>query len=456
MRRPLTGRVSEAQLRRVPAIAVGVLLATVLVQRPLFAVEWGSTYLIRPWDIAWALFVVVTVPVLLVDGVDLRSWRQDLRTPLGLFSLFALLSVPSLAVTAATFGSSHFGDAAIRAGRFLGTAFVGFVLARYLLPTRRRALIVFVIGLSAVAGIWAFFAWIGVHTTVVLPTGPHELDISRAGGPFGNFFADPAGTGELADHWWAGLAAANDLGFWLAIAVGPACVLALLEWSGRRRPRPLALVGAAMVALVLGLAATHSREAWLAAFIGLGVSLWFQRARFQKRWTRVVVVTAPVLVVSLLLVVPSLRMRFFESFQPGTFSFETGPRARFDSWLDGLRWGWDRFPIGWGVGGIEEHSELFGHQSAENVFIQAWASMGVAGAALLIASCVVAVKTSAAALRRRPSNLAASFALSFFVVFVVHGMFGNTLTDPTIEILLGFALAVNLQLLRSEARWRGP
>jgi O-antigen ligase/polysaccharide polymerase Wzy-like membrane protein len=445
----------------VPAVLAVLLLATMLFQRPLLEVEWRGTFLVRAWDVVWLLFGIGAAVVMVRDRLDLHSLWRDLprfllKTPLGLFTLFAIASIPSLVVTAVTFGSSHFGDSVIRAGRFGGSAFIGIVLARYLTARSRHALSVFVIGLSAVSGLWAFLGWTTLHKIVPTPSGPQEFAATRGAGPFGNYFADHAGAGSFTDHWWVGATGANDMGFWLAMALGPACVIGLLEWTGRRRPRVLGLVAATVLALALGLAATHSREAWLAAIVGLAVSLWFQRARLRKQWIRAGLVGGFMLVVALFLAVPSLRTRLFESFQPGTFGFETGPRARADSWIDGLRWGWDRFPVGWGVGGIEEHPELFGHASSENVFIQAWASMGIVGAALLIGCFVLAIKTSAAALRRHPSDLAASLALSFFVVFVAHGTFGNTLTDPTIEILFGFALAVNLQLLRAEAPWRGP
>jgi hypothetical protein len=383
------------------------------------------------------------------------------RTPLGLFALWAAAASASLAVTEANFGASGFGDSVVRAGRFVGTAYVGVVLALYLSERGRRALTFFVCGLTSIAAIWALVAWLTVRMTVVDLTGVHETGVSRAAGPFGNYFANPSGphptasgAGDLADHSWVGAAGANDFGFWLAIALAPVCVLGLLEWSGRRRPAALALIAAALVALGLALAVTHSREAWLAALVGIAVSLWFQRSKFN-RLGRLALAGAALAIAVAFLAVPNLRSRLVETFQPGTFAFETGPRARLDSWSDGLGWGWERFPIGWGVGAIEEHPDRFGGASAENMFIQAWASMGVAGAVLLIGCFAVAIRTSAEAVRRRPSDVAAVFSLAFFVAFVVHGMLGNTLTDPTIEILLGFALAVNLQLI-GERRERSP
>jgi O-antigen ligase len=450
VRRSVARRVSGLTKRDVPIVLTALLLATVLFQRPLVQVEGGGgIFLVRSWDVLWLLAVVASAVVVLSDGVDLRqAWsvaRRGLRTPLGLFSLFAAASVLSLAVTAATFGSSHFGDSVIRAGRFVAAAFLGAVLARYLTERKRNALIVLVLGLAATAGLWAFLDWLTLTRTVATPAGSLEAGVARAAGPFGNYFSEG---GSATDHWWVGAAGANGLGFWLAVALGPMVVAGAAEWAGRRRPKVLGAVAAGSVALALGLAATHSRESWLAALVGLAALAWFQRASLKERWLRVAIVAGMALVVALFAAIPSLRTRLFESFQPGTFGFETGPRARLDSWVDGLQWGWDRFPIGWGVGGIEEHAELFGHQSAENMFIQAWASMGVVGAALLIACCVQGLRTSAAAVRRRPASLAASFSLAFFAVFVAHGMFGNTIADPTIEALLALALGVNLQLIR--------
>ncbi len=439
MRQSLSARARNLRRADVPVILAGLLLATMLFQRPLVQLEWRGTFLIRSWDVLWLVFAIGSAIVMFRDRVDLRAaWRGLpaflFKTPLGLFTLFALAAIPSLAVTAVTFGSSHFGDAAIRAGRFAGAAFVGIVLVRYLTARTRHALTVFALGISAVAGLWAFLAWVTLRRDIPLAGGGvHEITIGRGAGPFGNYFNGFPGQLDQRDHWWVGAAGANDLGFWLAMALGPVCVLALTEWLGQRRPRVLALTSAAVIALALGLAATHSREGWLAALVGLGVLAWFQRARVGNRWLRRLVLAAPALVIAVFLVVPSLRTRLTESFQPGTFGFQTGPRARLDSWHQGLQWGWDRFPIGWGVGGIEEHPELFGGATAENVFIQAWASMGIVGAGLLIGCFALAIRTGVAALRRNPGDLAANFALSFFVVFVAQGMLGNTLTDPTVE-----------------------
>jgi hypothetical protein len=453
MRRSVRARVSGLRRHDVPALLGALLLATVLVQRPLLQIEGaGGTFLVRSWDIMWVLFGIGAIVVVAADRIDIRATlsalRRGIRTPLGVFSLFAAASIPSLAVTYATFGSSHFGDSVIRAGRFVGVAFVGVVLAVYMTPRVRHALVVLVIGLSAVAGLWAFLAWTTLTRVLPTPSGRLEFGITRGAGPFGNYFGDYPGQGSTRDHWWVGAAGANDLGFWLAVCVGPALVIAAFEWSGARRRWVLALAAVALACLGLGLAATHSRESWFAALIGLATIIWYQRSSFEGRRLRVALVGALGMGAALFLLVPSLRTRLFESFQPGTFGFETGPVARFHSWVDGLQWGWDRFPIGWGVGGIEEHPELFGHQSAENVFIQAWASMGVVGAALLIACCVLAVRSSARAVQRGPSDLSANFSLAFFAVFVAHGMLGNTIAEPTIEALLGLALAVNLQLLR--------
>src|SRR5439155_27063809 len=133
--------------------------------------------------------------------------------------------------------------------------FLGVVLSRVLSERSTRLLVVLVIGVSALAAGWAFLAWVGFHKTVMVHGHPQEVGITRGGGPFGNYYAN-----RSSDHWWVGQAATNNLGLWIAVALGPALALGFSEWFARRRVWILALGAAAIVTLVLGLAATYSRE----------------------------------------------------------------------------------------------------------------------------------------------------------------------------------------------------
>jgi len=172
------------------------------------------------------------------------------------------------------------------------------------------------------------------------------------------------------------------------------------------------------------------------------VVLWLQLPRIGTRLWRVVAISLPLMAIATVLLVPSLNARVADTFRPGTFAFESGPQARFDAWGDGLEWTFDRFPIGWGLGEIEENPRYFGSTTAENVFLQVAATVGIAGAVALVLVLLSGIREGRERLRTSDRGASAYFPFAFFVAFAVHGMFGNSLGDPSAQILLGLAMGL--------------
>lgn len=143
--------------------------------------------------------------------------------------------------------------------------------------------------------------------------------------------------------------------------------------------RPQTIAELLLLGVVLaGLVATHSRESWLACGAATVVVLCLQLSGGRRRLWRLVAVALPAMVIAIVLLVPSLNARVADTFRPGTFAYQSGPQARIDAWRDGIDWTLQRFPIGWGLGEIEENPRYFGSTTAENVFLQVAATVGVA------------------------------------------------------------------------------
>ena len=425
---PARRRVAGAlvALRREPVLACALLLiATMLVQRPLLEVRGsGASLLIRSWDLAWLLLAVVALPMLVARRAEVRAAVWPPRgSALALYALFAALAVVSLSWELATFGADGFVAAAVRAGRMAMVAVLAVALLLVWSARVARILAVAIVAASVVAALLAVGAWL-------LDSAPGTgAGVTRAGGPFGNAYAD--GT---RDRWWAAPAASTNLGFWLGVSIA---LLAggLAAARGRRR----LLLGAALVPALAGLIATHSRESFVATAFGLAVlAVALSRQGVLPR-LRLLVPAAVIAVAVALVAIPSLRERVLDSFRPGTFAYGTGPAARLDAWEDGLRIGTRRAPVGWGVGGVEEHPERFGRGTVENVFLQAYVQTGVAGALLLLAAVLTGLLGSLRALRG--DRAGPLLGVAVFGVLLAHGMFGNTIGDPTVQVLLACGLA---------------
>jgi O-antigen ligase len=172
-----------------------------------------------------------------------------------------------------------------------------------------------------------------------------------------------------------------------------------------------------------------------------GVLVWplFRRLSLRLRLVALCGVLAIVPIVAFS--VPSVRSRIDRTFASGTFDFQTGPQARITAWGLGLRWSRESFPAGWGIGAIEEHPNDFGgHATAENVYLQYLAQLGVVGFVALVVMSVQGLRFGMRSAKARPGDGPALYATAFFAALIVHGMFGNTLGDPTIQVLLACAL----------------
>ena len=209
--------------------------------------------------------------------------------------------------------------------------------------------------------------------------------------------------------------------------------------------------------LFVGLLATRSRESWLAAAVTFALLFALAWPRLHKliRWGVVVIV--PLVTVVALVSVPSLRDRIEKTFDPPSPPrYQTGgvryglapqlypqllgtqpydqepmpePRPGATAWNGECK----SLGAGWGIGEIEEHPQNFGGVTAENVFIQQFAQIGIFETILLIALCAVAIREGIAEFGRgRGRSAGLLFALAFFTAFTVHGIFGNWLGDPTI------------------------
>jgi hypothetical protein len=423
-------------------VAVVCLVTTVLIQAPLAEVDAGGRYLIRSWDVASLVIAVLAAWWLIQTDVTLVELKAGLTREYLLFASWVLISVSSLALNWATFGSDGLFDSLARGLRLVGVAALAIIVSRVARRRRGELLVVVLLTVAATAATAAAWAWLTHEKTVA----GEVLAVTRAGGPFGNYFAD-----GVADHWWAGPAGPNNLGLWLATAV-PTLMLGATRVAAimRRRILGWVVVAVGLVMLLFGLAATHSRESWIAAAVAITVLVLMRPDGTRRRGQLLRLGTGAVLAIAVFVAVPSIRERISDTFTPGTFSYETGPQARLDAWNDGLRWGWERFPIGWGLGAMEEHPEFFGRPTTESVFLQSFVATGVLGLVLLAAACVSAFLAALRHYRSSPDDLATVFPAAFFTAFSVHGLFGNSLPDPTVETLFGCALGLLLITSRDD------
>jgi hypothetical protein len=428
------------------ALGVTLLLGSLLFQAPLLELRISSAsrpgILLHSWNFAWVLFAGILGGVLLTNRAAasgaVAAVRQSVHgDPILALAAATIFACMSLSWVYLTFGGSGFAGAVERVLELAGVLVLA-IGARCLIGDRlRTALVVVFIGLAVVSAAWAFGAW--RWQTFVLDTGAHPLTlhVSRAGGPYGNQFASPGA--PIYDHWWVPSGAANGLGFILAVAVSVTAAY-LLRSFRRVAPRVVVLAGGATLILVAGLVATQSRESWLAAVVATGIALWPGRRDMASRSRLAACATVSLGIVALVVAIPTVRHRISDSVTPGTFSYRTGPQARVDAWKEGVHWGLERFPIGWGVGTVEEHPDLFGRSTAENVYLQYFAQLGLVGLLAVAAMSINGLRLGYRAAKGTPS-LPTLYALAFFAALIVHGQFGNTLGDPTILIGLGLALA---------------
>jgi O-antigen ligase len=441
-----------AALRRAPftemAMATGValLLGSLLLQAPLLELRLSSRptsgILLHSWDFAWIVFAGMLGGTLLVNRVKISGAiamrRHVSGDPLVPFAILTALAFISISWVYLTFGGSGLTGAVERVLQLTGV--VVLVLAcRGLIGDRlRTALVVVFLGVAVVSAAWAFGTWRWETSTLASASPSLTLHVSRAGGPYGNQFA--SSQGAIYNHWWVPSGASNGLGFILAIAVSVSVVY-LLRSFRRDAWRVVLLTSGAVVILIAGLLATQSRESWLAALAGTAAALWPRHRHMGSRRLLAAGALLLLVIAAIIMAVPTVRHRISDSFTPGTFAYRTGPQARVDAWKAGVDWGLERFPIGWGIGGVEEHPDLFGRSTAENVYLQYFAQLGLVGILALVAMSLGGLRLSYRAMREARQGLPTLYALAFFAALIVHGQFGNTLGDPTIQIALALALA---------------
>jgi hypothetical protein len=414
-----------------------LLVATVLFQRPLLAItSGGSSLLLRPWDIAWLLFIPASAAALLTRerSTSVRQLSERLgRTAPALLLAYGALGLASLTWHYVAFRGDAFLDAIVGAGRILAVAYLAVALVLLWTERLARLLRATVVVSALIAAAMALHAY-------VFATSPAGLGVTRAGGPFGNAFADAA-----FDRWWAYPAASTELGVWLAGAI-----VVLVLWSldpalRIRAPRLRAAgLACAMLLLVVALALTHSRESWVALCGGALIVAWGLRARVSRRQAAAAAAAAAAVVIALVIALPSAGARLTESFQSGSFANVTGPQARFEAWVDSVRIGNDRFPIGWGVSGVSSHADRFGRSTAENMYLQSYMETGILGIALLVALMAAGTRAGLRRLRAAPHDAAGGLAAGLLGVLAVHGVFGNSLGDPSVQILVGVAVAASI------------
>jgi O-antigen ligase len=422
-----------------------LLLASFLFQAPLAELRLSSSsngILLHSWDFAGILFGGILLGGLVAHRSKIRAAIVARRSvpgdPIAPVAILAVFACVSLSWVYLTFGSSGLTGAVERVLQLVGVVVLALACRIFMRDRLRTALVVVFIGVAVISAAWAFGAWRWQTSTLTFGAHTLTLHVSRAGGPYGNQFASPRG--ETLDHWWVPSGASNGLGFILAIAVSVSLVYLLRSF--RRGARGIALLMAgAVVILIAGLLATQSRESWLAALAATAAALWPHRrgmGSHRRLGARVLILLG---IAAIIVAIPTVRHRITDSFSPGTFAYRTGPQARTDAWKAGVEIGLERFPIGWGVGAIEEHSELFGRSTAENVYLQYFAQLGLVGILSLVAMSLAGLRRGFRAMREAPLRLPTLYALAFFVALVVHGQFGNTLGDPTIQIALALALA---------------
>jgi O-antigen ligase len=413
--------------------SIVLLIATVLWQRPLLAIRSGdASLLVRPWDVVWLLVLLASAAALLSARpcVSLRgiTLRDALRSPLALLFAYAALGAISLSWCVLAFRSDGLPAAVVGAGRLVAVAYLAAVLVLFWSDRLARILRIVFLASALIAAAMAVWAY-------QFSMSAAGVGVTRAGGPFGNYFAD-----VTADRWWAYPAGSTELGYWLAAAVIVLCPWALdPAWRNGGSLKIRAACGVAALLLLVGtLALTHSRESWVAVAGGALVVAYGLRDRISLRHVAAAVV---VVALALLVLVPSLGNRLSATFQPGTYEYITGPQARWESWTDGVRIGNDRFPIGWGITGVSAHDDRFGRRTAENVFLQSYMETGLLGFTLLLGLVVGGARAGLRRLRAVPSDPAAGLAVALLAVLGLHGVFGNTLGDPSVQVLLGVAIA---------------
>ena len=425
---------------RVLAAAVLLLLAT-LVQRPLFQIEGAdSVLLVRPWDLAWVLVAVLGAISLGAAWAARRRGaggrlgrlaRLQPAVPVMLAVGFGAVCVLSLSWELLTFGTDGFAAAAVRAFRLAAVGYLTLILFALWDDRVARTLSLTVILVATAASLLALYAW-------WFESSGDGFGVTRPGGPFGNYFADGS-----ADRWWAWPAASTTLGLWIGVALVLIVGGAVGALSSARRPSVSISIaaGATIAVLVAGLVATHSRESWVAATGALLVMIVILRGQIPRRVGLFVVAPALVAGVVLLASLPSVRARLTDTFETGSFAYETGPEARLDAWQRGLEVGFDRLPVGWGVGGVEEHADRFGLLTSENLFIQTFMQTGLLGLALLVGVVVVSLRRSYVALRRDGPTPSGLLAAAVFLVLMLHGVFGNSIGDPSVQALVACGIA---------------
>jgi hypothetical protein len=448
---------SHRRPQRVAAVVTGsvaLLIATVLYQRPLAKIylggSGGSGLSVHSWDIAWLVLLSAAVGFVVRSRRDLM--QHKLRRPMPWADpLLWMVGVVAYAAVSLVWAYENFGQAgwASSLAEFLHLlAAAGLaVLIRVTIRDRNRDVLVwsFIIA-STASALWALLAWRLESSVVTTGSRTISYGVTRAGGPFGNSFS--SGT---SDGRWVPSGASNALGFWLAVCI-PVALFHAAQLRVRQRWLSFTLLGAVPL-LVAGILGTHSRESWLAALVGcVVIGAWCTPAISRRR--KMTALAIVVIVLSVVgAVLPSIRARVGHTLTPGSFDYRTGPVARTAAWSAGLRWATERLPIGWGLGAMENHAAAFGGRTtAENVFIQYFAELGIPGLIGLIALVWAGLRRALWTLRRWPESLSGLFSASFFITLVVHGMFGNTLGDPTIQILLGCAVGLAL----TESRMRSP
>jgi O-antigen ligase/polysaccharide polymerase Wzy-like membrane protein len=445
------GHASPAPSRRrarlelaVAAIAV-LLLSTVLYQPPLAEVRLSGAeshgLLVRSWDLVWVLLAGVALWAGFTHRAELRAAiaRRQIpwRDPIFAIAVLAAFATLSLGWLYLTFETSGLSGSVIRCFRLVSVVVLALTLRVFLTERLRTATVFAFLGLSVAAAVWAFVAWREKGALYQLGLRSVPVGVTRAGGPFGNQFAS-----TFSDSWWAPSGAANALGLWLAVAL-PICVVSAIRLLRAERRWSGLLSLFAVVPLTGGLIATHSRESWAACLAGLAVLWWVGRRKESgARKTLATLTMLAAVAAAVAVAVPSATSRISASFTPGTFEYKSGPQARIDAWGDGLKWSWERFPVGWGVGAIEQNPEYFDQRTTfENIYIQQFAQLGLVGLLALAAIVAQGLRLSVRSTRARPGDLSALYATAFFSALAVHGMFGNSLGDPTIQILLAMALA---------------
>jgi hypothetical protein len=417
--------------------ATFALVGTVLFQRPIGTVGVGDAELhVRPWDVAWIAFVVFALPLtvrrLRADGP--RALRPPNRAAL-FFAFYAAAAALSLVAFVHEFGGAGFPEAVIRAARFILVAYAALILTWELEGQVQTALIVTIVGVSIVAGVEALYAYVFDVKREVIGNRVLEYGVTRPGGPFGNFRSD-----GLPDRWWANSGASTTLGFWLSVAIALAGAAVLRPSAGDRLSRMLPLLS--IPPLVAALVVTGSREAWVGGvFVFLFLVALYWHARKILVLTLVLFVIGSIAAATA--ISPRVSGRVLNTLIPGTFEFRTGPEARFHAWQDGLAIAWDRFPIGWGIGAVEEHSAVFGTTTSENLYIQSLVQMGVVGAVLIVAFVFYGLWGPICALRWKRDDLWSVLRFSIVAIAALHGVFGYTLADPTVQVLIALALVTS-------------